>query len=269
MFNVALQKGWLDGFPDSALIGLSFFVALLFVFGIWHHPDVQKYLRWLYSRNPRMLLIGLIIIGGLLGGAAGALGYRAIRKQNANEAKARSNTESESSAQQSSTPSQSPSSEATTLGTPAKPSLKAPSSAVAPTPAIRHSEKVATSLPPSTATPAAPSPAEEPSYPVEKIRWSTEAVPSRRESFPFGLQVVIQTNVVISPTHIRIDCDGPVADGQFRFAGPISSMFNVMAGPSGNSFELHFGGPPFTPQTPLVVTLYSASKIKVLRVRHL
>ena len=112
-------------------------------------------------------------------------------------------------------------------------------------------------------------PQEKPAYPVEEIRWVAEAVPSQRNVLPWGLQVTVQTNVPISPTHIRIECDGAIGDSDFGFAGPTSAMFNVQVGHRGNLFELYFGGPAFTPQTPLVVKLYSVAKIRALSVSHI
>jgi hypothetical protein len=81
VFNVALQKGWLDSFPDGVLIALGVFVAMLFVYGIWHHPTVNKFLRVSYSHKPRMLFWGLLIVGALLGACAGAFGYWSIKRQ--------------------------------------------------------------------------------------------------------------------------------------------------------------------------------------------
>jgi hypothetical protein len=81
VFNLILQKGWLDDVPDPLLGILCVIPLLLCVYGLWHHPSVQKFLHLLYNRIPKMLLTILMISGSALGATLGAFGYWTIKRQ--------------------------------------------------------------------------------------------------------------------------------------------------------------------------------------------
>lgn len=60
-------------------------IALILAFAglaywLWTQDDAQKFLRWLYNRNKKMLLLLLIIIGALVGSCVGLFGYWAIER---------------------------------------------------------------------------------------------------------------------------------------------------------------------------------------------
>lgn len=82
VFNIVLQKGYLDRVPDPLLGLVGVVVACLFVYGVWHHPAINKVMLRLYSRSAKMLLMGLILLGAIVGGCVGAVGYWSIKKQN-------------------------------------------------------------------------------------------------------------------------------------------------------------------------------------------
>ena len=66
----------------------------------------------------------------------------------------------------------------------------------------------------------------------------------------------------------RIECDGPIADGDFYVAG-VGAMMNVQMGVDGNAYIISIGFPQIGPSTPLVVNLYSSSRIQVTKVEQL
>lgn len=81
VFNIALQKGWLDRVPDS-LVGLGAFAVLcLFLFGVYHQPRVNKRLRLLYIRKPKMLMWGLIFFFAFVGAGLGRVLFWVIERE--------------------------------------------------------------------------------------------------------------------------------------------------------------------------------------------
>ncbi|MGH9661038.1 MAG: hypothetical protein ACRD96_20995 [Bryobacteraceae bacterium] len=97
-----------------------------------------------------------------------------------------------------------------------------------------------------------------------QLRFTTQSVAST-EGGPFTLHVIVLTDVTIDGPSLRIECDGPVDDARFSVAGgpPLTSVRTVR---TGNSLFLSFGSPAFLPDTPVVLTLTSLTKIAVLRV---
>ncbi len=105
--------------------------------------------------------------------------------------------------------------------------------------------------------------------PIEKITFVEERIASPRPDLPHGLSVTLQTNVAISPVHLRLECSGPIGEARVSFAGPVSAMMGVVTTIDGNRFEFSIQNPPFTPRTPLVVTLFSAMPISTVKVVHI
>jgi hypothetical protein len=81
LFNIAIQKGWLDRVPDSMVVIGFFACVCLFGYGLWHQPIVNKRVRLLYNRNPRMLFWGLIIGFAMIGAGFGRCVYWIIERQ--------------------------------------------------------------------------------------------------------------------------------------------------------------------------------------------
>lgn len=104
--------------------------------------------------------------------------------------------------------------------------------------------------------------------PVEKITYTEERIASPRTQLPNGLSVTLQTNIQVSPTHLRLEFSAPIGEAHVTFAGPVSVMMGKSQKVEGNTFEFFIQNPPFAPQTPLVVTLFSATPISVLQVIH-
>lgn len=112
----------------------------------------------------------------------------------------------------------------------------------------------------------------QPSRPtVEKINYTSDVISSQREDLPYGLQLTIQTNVVIEPTNLRVECDGPIGWADFDLASTGSVSTSILRGVQtairGNTYAFSFDD-AFRPQRPIIVTLFSATKISVMRVVH-
>lgn len=111
--------------------------------------------------------------------------------------------------------------------------------------------------------------AEPPAAVVQHIQMSERRVPSTRADAPYGLQVILQTDVQQQPTAFIIECDGEITAGEFFMAGQ-AVMMGVAYGvqPDKKRFYLRVSFPPFTPQSPIVVTLLSKSAVRVTRVER-
>lgn len=84
---------------------------------------------------------------------------------------------------------------------------------------------------------------------------------------PYELQVIIETEVLMNNAGFSIECDGPIVDGRFFVTGqPV--MMNVRTTKANSTFAFSFGYPPFTPQSPIVVTLVSKTQIKATKIEQ-
>ena len=86
---------------------------------------------------------------------------------------------------------------------------------------------------------------------------------SNKPNLPYGLQVIIQSNITIQPTGFGLQCDGEIGDFGFFIAGQ-GAYLNVHEGHKGNTLEFGFSYPPLTPENSLVVTIFSKTQIKVI-----
>ncbi len=97
---------------------------------------------------------------------------------------------------------------------------------------------------------------------------SQERIPSYDKNFPFGLKVVVQTNVVIQPVSIVFRCDGEIGKGEVEFAGDAGSIFTkIRSGvllESQDRFLASFENPAFAPEKAMLVMLFSKTPIKVI-----
>jgi hypothetical protein len=103
---------------------------------------------------------------------------------------------------------------------------------------------------------------------VQKVTATQRRVPSPDPNLPYGLQVVIQTNVTIQPVGLAFQCTGEVGKVDFFVVGSGVSM-NVTTGIGGSNNSVafvKFSFPPVTPEAPLVVTLLSKTDIRVTEV---
>jgi hypothetical protein len=106
--------------------------------------------------------------------------------------------------------------------------------------------------------------------PVKRITVTSEQISSEDESLPWGLRLIIQSTVTISPAHFRVECSGPIGKNA-AIAGPAGGgavMGDMTTHPDGtvNWFEFSQRVPPLSPDRPIVVRIFSVNKVSCLRV---
>ena len=103
--------------------------------------------------------------------------------------------------------------------------------------------------------------------PVPHVKLVQHPTPAKSDAAPYGLQVILQPDTQM-PAMFRIQCDGPIADGDFYIAG-VGAMMSIQTGIDGNAYIISIGFPQIGPSAPLVVNLYSKNKIQVTKVEQL
>jgi hypothetical protein len=84
--------------------------------------------------------------------------------------------------------------------------------------------------------------------------------------FPYAWQVVIQTDKDIQPVAFFLKCDGQVGKGEFSFngGGVFTQTKTGSIDDDPTTFGFEWKTPAFTPDTPIIVTLWSQSPLKVV-----
>ncbi len=94
-----------------------------------------------------------------------------------------------------------------------------------------------------------------------------QPIESISPKFPFGLEIIIQTNISIKPVAFAIRFNGEIdyENMVFRPNQPAGSMSNIFLKPiKPNAFIYGWESPTFTPETNVVVRVYSKKRIKVI-----
>lgn len=102
---------------------------------------------------------------------------------------------------------------------------------------------------------------------IENTRIIQKTTLSDDPQFLYGLQVIVQSNVVLQPVAIALECDEEIGKIKFFIAGQAVYM-NVYTGikeANKNVAMIRFSFPPLTPESPMVVTLLSKTKIRVVK----
>jgi len=136
------------------------------------------------------------------------------------------------------------------------------------TPAGTEGFTVATSTSTSTSTSIPAGFGIVPTQPVAHVRFAERQVSSSTDAAPYGLQVIIQTDVPIQNAAFKIHCDGIIYNGRFFVAGQGAMMNVYQKIINGTTFTFRFGFPAFTPDSPIVVTLLAKSKIRVKQIEQ-
>jgi hypothetical protein len=100
---------------------------------------------------------------------------------------------------------------------------------------------------------------------------SQRRIPSDDPKLPYGLEVVIQTDVDISPVAIAVICDGVIGkgDGGLSQGGAYTMTKQGLAAGHENVFMTEWKSPTWTPQEPIVVHLFSEGPIKATSVTRI
>lgn len=85
--------------------------------------------------------------------------------------------------------------------------------------------------------------------------------PSIREGLPHGFRIVLQTTVAISPVEVLVQCSGPIEEATNIVIGA-STKLGSGAAPRGKDFYVfRIDAPPFTPQNPIQIDIFSKEKV--------
>lgn len=95
---------------------------------------------------------------------------------------------------------------------------------------------------------------------------SQRQIPSDDQNLPFGLEVVVQTDVDIAPVKLAVLCDGPIGKGQAGFAegGAYTMMTQGLANGNDHIFITKWETPAWTPHRAIIVQLFSKSSLHAL-----
>jgi hypothetical protein len=106
---------------------------------------------------------------------------------------------------------------------------------------------------------------------VEHTRFTYRRAASTDPEYPFGLQIIISSDVKIDPVGFAIECTGEVGKVSFFVTGQGAYMMTY-AGPAPNNPNVaivKFAFPALQPETPLVVTIFSKTDIRVKQLAKL
>lgn len=104
---------------------------------------------------------------------------------------------------------------------------------------------------------------------VEHVRFVERSAPSDQPQYPYGLQVIVQTDVMSQPTVLEFQFDGEVNDCTFFVAGQMA-LVNVRQFITGDrrACVLGFSLPSWTPETPIVLTALSKGSVHVVGIKR-
>jgi hypothetical protein len=100
------------------------------------------------------------------------------------------------------------------------------------------------------------------------LRPSQKRVPSADPDNAYGLQIIIQTDAILSPVGLKLKFSGPIGKINFFVAGqPV--QFSSQSFVDQNHPEIgviRLGSPPISPESPLVITVLSHQAVTLVSV---
>jgi hypothetical protein len=102
---------------------------------------------------------------------------------------------------------------------------------------------------------------------VAQVRITTQReIPSRNKEAPYGWEVIIQTNVTLPNILLNLVCTGPVSSGDILPSMDYTGMTvcSTEVAPDRNVLIARMASPPVVPERPLVVRIYSKTRIRVI-----
>jgi len=91
--------------------------------------------------------------------------------------------------------------------------------------------------------------------------------------YPFGIEVIIQTDKAIQPLALMLTCDGEIGkDANITFFRGMTFATNVGHGIVNghpNLWLIHYDAPAFLPKDQIVVSLYSKTRINAIKVEQI
>ena len=89
-------------------------------------------------------------------------------------------------------------------------------------------------------------------------------VTTDRLDFPYALQVFLQTDQTSKPTTLKLYCDGAIGDADFFVTGKTVVMGRKVQILNESTLSLGFVFPSWTPDSPIVVKIYSLEPLRVI-----
>jgi len=116
--------------------------------------------------------------------------------------------------------------------------------------------------------PAQPRPTASSESPAPHISQVSAVFPSVREGLPYGFCITLQTTVVISPVQVLVQCSGPIEEATNIVIGASTKLGSGAAPRGKDYYSFRIDAPPFTPQSPIQIDVFSKTKVtcKVVRV---
>jgi len=104
----------------------------------------------------------------------------------------------------------------------------------------------------------------------QSIRFSQKRVPSADPSSPYGLQVIVQSDVSFSPVGLRLKFTGPIGKIDFFMAGqPMMMMTQNFVTDNPSEGVVKVGYPALGPESPMVVTILSTTDVKLISIERI
>jgi hypothetical protein len=104
--------------------------------------------------------------------------------------------------------------------------------------------------------------------PSESIRFTQKRVPSTDpENNPYALQIIVQTNVTISPVGLAFNFTGPISSIDFFLAGqPVTMMTQTFVSDDPKIGIVRVGSPALSPDSPMVVNVRSKKNVHLISI---
>ncbi len=109
---------------------------------------------------------------------------------------------------------------------------------------------------------------QQPQPQIEHIRFFEHPLTSQDPQIPYVMSVTLQTDTTVQPTHLRVECDGPLAKVDLPEPVRLFEYSYGIASDDPNAADIQFTYPAFSPEQIIRVVLFSKQPIRVRRIRR-
>jgi hypothetical protein len=107
-----------------------------------------------------------------------------------------------------------------------------------------------------------------------RLRVIQNRIGSTKPNLPYGLEVIIQTDIFIEPVALQITCSDRIGSMDYNFAYRPGVTYVDSAGQTFNKEHyrqvvIHRKSPGFLPTEPITVRLYSQQPLKVIEIEEI
>jgi hypothetical protein len=126
---------------------------------------------------------------------------------------------------------------------------------------------------PVVAKPAKPEiPPKAPPAAPESIRFTSKRVPSTDpQNNPYALQIIVTSDVSVTPVGLAFTFTGPISSINFFLAGQSAMMMvqNFVVSDNPNVGVVRVGYPPLSPDSPMVLTILSKENVNLISIEKI